>query len=198
MKKSNLIKNLISFGVAIAVIAVIAIYTKPKLPAPENLTATVLISSAQEYNISAQFTPVSKGVSFEPAYRMTFTPQASNKKLDMIFDLSTGKILKLQFGGRNVASSVLRDFKVDIVNEKILVQGKLPPILGKIFNNSRVTVNAVDLTKRYKNISAAATAQVLIEAPAEAAARKAAEEAAGVTGEERAAPSTGGTGIRTE
>ena len=129
---------------------------------------------------------------------MTFTPQASNKKLDMIFDLSTGKILKLQFGGRNVASSVLRDFKVDIVNEKILVQGKLPPILGKIFNNSRVTVNAVDLTKRYKNISAAATAQVLIEAPAEAAARKAAEEAAGVTGEERAAPSTGGTGIRTE
>jgi len=198
MKKSNLIKNLISFGVAIAVIAVIAIYTKPKLPAPENLTATVLISSAQEYNISAQFTPVSKGVSFEPVYRMTFTPQASNKKLDMIFDLSTGKILKLQFGGRNVASSVLRDFKVDIVNEKILVQGKLPPILGKIFNNSRVTVNAVDLTKRYKNISAAATAQVLIEAPAEAAARKAAEEAAGVTGEERAAPSTGGTGIRTE
>ena len=198
MKKSKLVKNLISFGVAIAVIALIAIYTKPKLPAPENLTATVLISSAQEYNISAQFTPVSKGVSFEPAYRMTFTPQASNKKLDMIFDLSTGKILKLQFGGRNVASSVLRDFKVDIVNEKILVQGKLPPILGKIFNNSRVTVNAVDLTKRYKNISAAATAQVLIEAPAEAAARKAAEEAAGVTGEERAAPSTGGTGIRTE
>ena len=195
MKKSKLVKNLISFGVAIAVIALIAIYTKPKLPAPENLTATVLLSSfASEQEFTTQFNLVPKGPAFETAYRVLVAPE-KEKTLEIIFDMVTGKISTLKLGNRKLTPTVLKNFQVGVKDGQIVVKGKLPTIISANFANAEVRVNAVNPERRNMNVSRTATTRIEVRSvtvPVQQIDASSPTEAGAIDG--TAAPKGGDTG----
>lgn len=158
--KNKTVKNLISLGLAIAAVFVIAFVTKPKLPAPENLSAAVLLTQ-ESARFSAQFSPVYSGGNFETAYRMT-VKQKDGKVLSFVFDLTTGKVSELTFGGRKISAvaGIFKDFKANVAGGTVFVEGSLPAILGEAFSSGEATVNAVDPLKRNANTSPAAKARV--------------------------------------
>ncbi|KKQ35954.1 MAG: hypothetical protein US50_C0002G0014 [Candidatus Nomurabacteria bacterium GW2011_GWB1_37_5] len=133
-------KTIISLIAIAAVIGIYSFVSKPKLaslPAPEGLTATVLVSTntngVMKEEIEVSFDKVLDPKTKISASEYLINLKKDNKSIAVYYDLTKGAISKVTMNERVLDPALYMDLKVLVTGNKYTIIGSIPEFMKGVF-----------------------------------------------------------------